>query len=95
MYYFLYRTDNLNEKVRDQLLQRIEFVVSEDRNSYFINKMTHHLKVNYRNEKISITVSDKQILICSPNDFENGCSFTDFLINHILDHFGAIYTLIE
>ena len=95
MYYFLYRTDELNEMLRDQLFQHIELQVCEDRNSYFINKMTHYLRINYRNQKISLTISDKQILLCSPNDFENGCSFTDFLINYILDHFGAIYTLIE
>ncbi|WP_226656913.1 hypothetical protein [Pseudalkalibacillus hwajinpoensis] len=95
MYYFLYRTDDLNEKLRDQLLQRIEYLISADHNSYFINKMTHYWRINYRNEKISLTISNKQILLCSPSDFENGCSFTDFLINHILDHFGAVYTLIE
>ncbi|MCA0171051.1 hypothetical protein [Bacillus sp. RAR_GA_16] len=95
MYYFLYRTDDLNEKLRDELLHRIEFAVSKEENAYFINKTTHYLTVNYQNEPISITISDKQILLCSPNDFENGCSFTDFLINYLLDFFGPIYTLIE
>jgi hypothetical protein len=95
MYYFLYRTDYLSKQLRNQLVQSIETLVNEDRCSFFISKMTHYFLISYRNKEVSLTLSDQQVLVGSPTDFENGCDFTDYLINHILYQLGSIYTLIE
>ncbi|MFK3958434.1 hypothetical protein [Guptibacillus hwajinpoensis] len=95
MYYFLYRTDYITEDSQIQLLQSVQHLIGDDEHSYFINRMRHYLQIQYRNDLFSLTITNHQVLICTPHDFETGCDFTDFIINFILHHLGAVYTLIE
>lgn len=95
MYYFLYRTDYISEDTRIQLLQSVQHFIGDDKHSFFINRISHYLQIQYRNDLISLTITDHQVLICTPHDFETGCDFTDFIIIFILHHLGAVYTSIE
>ncbi len=74
---------------------QLEEVHNQLNDYYVYHKNRHTILINNDLEELIITMSDRQILILSEYDFEDGSSLTDLVIEKALAIFGSISVRIE
>ncbi|KMM37814.1 hypothetical protein [Guptibacillus hwajinpoensis] len=95
MFCFKHQHKSIIPEVRNHFIMTLEEVLNQLNGYYVYHKNRHTILINNDLEELIITMSDRQILIISEYDFEDGSSLTDLVIEKALAIFGSISVRIE
>ncbi|MGA9289461.1 MAG: hypothetical protein WBV93_14110 [Anaerobacillus sp.] len=95
MYCFVFRQDEIKSGLQTMFLKQIEIVLKEAQFPIFSTLRSHVVFLTNGVDEVTIYLSNRQILLCSQNDFEEGCILTDLLVDQMLNLLGPLYTKIE
>ena len=95
MFCFIHQHKSIIPEVRNHFIMKLEEVLNQLNGYYVSHKNRHTILINDDLEELIITMSDRQILILSEYDFEDGSSLTDLVIEKALAIFGSITVRIE
>lgn len=95
MFCFIHQHKSIIPEVRNQFLIRLEEALNQLNRPYGFHKNHYTIIINKGMDELTITMSERQILILSNYDFEDGSTITDLVIEKAMDIFGSISVRIE
>lgn len=95
MFCFIHQHKTIIPEVRNQFIRTLEKPLSQFNAQYVYHKNHHTILINKGTEQLTVTMSDRQILIVSDYDFEEGSSITDIVVEKAIATFGSIFVHIE
>ncbi|MDP4550270.1 hypothetical protein Q9251_05165 [Alkalihalobacillus macyae] len=95
MFCFIHQHKSIIPEVRNHFIMKLKEVLNQRNGYYVYHKNRHTILINDDLEELIISMSDRQILILSEFDFEDGSSLTDLVIDKALVIFGSISVRIE
>ncbi|MBN8208294.1 hypothetical protein JI666_05995 [Bacillus sp. NTK071] len=95
MFCFIHQHKSIIPEVRNHFLKRLEEVLIQLNSPYELHNNLHTTIINKGMDELTITMSERQILILSNYDFEDGSTITDLVIEKAMDTFGSISVHIE
>ncbi len=95
MYCFVFRQQWIQTELQNRFISQIKIALNRSQIPVISSLSSNFILIIHGVDEIAIYLSNRQILLCSKNDFENGCPLTDLLVNQMLHFLGPLYTRIE